>query len=326
MSFHYKVVPKHYFSYYLFKKTTTNIKDYLPNKILDAEMKLFFNDYSHSEVLENKLFFDLYYRQFDISLPKILMHNHNNSFILNGTQHEIETVAGFESLLKKVFETSPLVQAIIIKKTYQSYGGDKIYKIDRNFRVQGAKDINELYGEIIKAGFLFQESIKQHQELDKLNPSCLNTIRIDTFIDKFGKVEIISAFLRMSISNSYVDNASQGGCYIGINLVSGSLKKTGYTVFRKSGMSLLSCHPVTKTKFENFNLPFFEESKDLVLRAASHFPSLRLIGWDIGIGIDGPILIEGNSWYNARGNDLTSGGYLSNPVFQKIFSEYKNKT
>jgi hypothetical protein len=163
--------------------------------------------------------------------------------------------------------------------------------------------------------------VKQHPELNKLNPSCLNTIRFETFIDKDGNIEIISAYLRMSTSNHYVDNISSGGCKVTIDLQTGKLKKEGYPRFGSNGTKLYTAHPVTKTVFEGFSIPFFAEAKALVLRVASFMPGLRLVGWDMAIGESGPVLIEGNSDYAMEGNDLALGGYRTSATFNKVLQE-----
>jgi len=49
---------------------------------------------------------------------------------------------------------------------------------------------------------------------------------------------------------------------------------------------------------------------------------LRLIGWDVGIGISGPVLIEGNSDYDLHGGDILYGGLGANPVFKKALEEF----
>ena len=145
--------------------------------------------------------------------------------------------------------------------------------------------------------------------------------QIDTFINTDGKIEIASAYLRMSINNSHVDNISSGGCQVGIKLETGKLKKYGYSQIKTLGVKILTEHPVTKTTFEDFSIPFFQEVKDLVIKTAPLVPELRLIGWDVGIGESGPILIEGNSDYDLTGNDLADEGYMANKVFKKVLKE-----
>lgn len=320
--FLYRELPVHYFSRYLFKKGTTNIKDYLPNHFLGKKITHVLNDYRVKEVLDNKLFFDLFYRQFNISLPKILMYNHRSMFVANNKLIKVNNAGDFRILLAGIFKNNPSYDSILIKKTCSSSSGFNIYKLFKYQVKENLETIYEIYSEVIKTEFLFQETVKQHSDLNKLNSSCLNTIRMDTFIDCNGKIAIISGYARMSINNLYVDNISSGGCQVGIDLNNGRLKKNGYSRLKSSSMvKVLTEHPITKTIFENFNIPFFPQAKELVLKTASCMPGLRLVGWDVAIGESGPVLIEGNSDYYIGGNDLADEGYLANTEFRKILHE-----
>jgi len=78
---------------------------------------------------------------------------------------------------------------------------------------------------------------------------------------------------------------------------------------------------LTNTVFDAFTIPDFYKVKELVIKAASFMPGLRLIGWDVGLGINGPVLIEGNSDYNIHGSDKMYGGLRANPVFRKALEE-----
>lgn len=320
LSFVHKCLPYHYFSRYLFRKDRPNIRVFLPNKLLHAT-KLKVNDFKVAEVLENKLYFDLFYRQFNISLPKILMFNHRKTFVIDGKSFEISSPEAFGKTLENIILSKTSDQSVFIKSTYGTYGGDKIYKIYLQDVSSNPEMIKDLYYQVIKTGFLFQETLTQHPELCRLNPSCLNTIRFDTFIDKEGKIEVVSSYLRMSINNLHVDNIGSGGCCVSIDLESGKLRKEGYLIFRINGGKLLYEHPITKVQFEGFTIPDFDRAKELVLKVATYMPGLRLVGWDVAISPNGPVLIEGNSNYDLTGNDLCDGGYLINPVFRKVLKE-----
>ncbi len=320
----YRKFPGHYFSRYLFKKGKTNIKDYFPDDFLYHGIKPLLNDRECRDVLENKLFFHLYYAQFDVLVPKILMHNYKTTFFFNGEHLQISNYEDFVIMLAKLFEIEPSRDSMFIKKTFWSYGGDKVFKIYRSQVADRSQPIADLYSEVIKSDFLFQETVIQHPALNKLNPFCLNTIRFDTFIDKEGKVDLISGYIRMSINKNHVDNISSGGCLVGIDLRTGRLKKEGYSTFSYYGVKLLSSHPITGTVFEDFEIPHFDKAKSLTLEAARLIPGLRIVGWDVAIGESGPVLIEGNSDYGMTGNDLSEGGYRTNPVFRKVLGEIKN--
>jgi L-ascorbate metabolism protein UlaG (beta-lactamase superfamily) len=120
------------------------------------------------EVLENKLYFDFFYKQFNISLPEIVMYNHRKMFVVNKKCIEINSANELKLLIDEIFSQNPSFDSVFIKKTYWSYGGDKIYKI---FPAQVKTDpdmISNLYSEIIKTGFLFQETEEQHPDLTNL--------------------------------------------------------------------------------------------------------------------------------------------------------------
>jgi hypothetical protein len=320
---YYRKFPRHYFSRYLFKKGRLNIKDYFPDDFLYHGIKPLLNDKECRDVLENKLFFHLYYGQYNLLLPKILMHNHKTTFILDGKSRHISNYEDFAILINELFEIAPASDSLIIKKTFWSYGGDKVFKISRSQVANRSQQLADLYSEVIKSGFLFQETVIQHDALSKLNPFSLNTIRFDTFMDKEGKVYIISGYMRMSINKHHVDNISSGGCKVGIDLMTGRLKKEGYSTLGYYGVKTLKSHPITETVFENFEIPYFDKAKRLVLEAAYLIPGLRIVGWDVAIGVSGPVLIEGNSDYGMSGNDLSEGGYRTNPIFRKILDEIK---
>ncbi len=315
----YKEIPRYYFSRYLFKKERKNVKDYLPDKFL-YRIKPHFNEKRAREVVENKLYFDFFYSQFQIPLPKIWMYNHRNMFVIDKTSFEINTIKDFKITLEKLFLGKSL-DSLFIKKTYWSYEGDNIFKITSDDLVSNPSLIETIYSEVIKTGYLFQETVKQHSALNALNPSCLNTLRLDTFIDQTGNVEIISAYFKTNLKGNFIDNETSGGCEIPIDMSTGKLERQGHLTLKFNGLKIPTFHPVTKVVFENFQIPYFTEACALVLKTARYVPNLRLMGWDVAISEHGPVLIEGNSDYNISASDLAYHGYARNKVFQKVLKE-----
>ena len=51
----------------------------------------------------------------------------------------------------------------------------------------------------------------------------------------------------------------------------------------------------------SFQIPYWEESKALCLKAATRVPQMRYIGWDVGVTPNGPVFVEGN---NLPGYDI----------------------
>lgn len=324
LTFYNRSLPTFYFSRHLYRKDRQNIKDFIPNKVLYGISEKM-NDQEAASVLSNKLFFDLYYRPHIKALPRIIMFNHGNSFIAGAKQIKVSSIDKFEELLEMVVKNETNEDSVFIKKTYASHGGKNIFKIYKASFPLERDLLSEMYKSIINSAYIFQETVAQHDEINLINPYCVNTIRIDTIIDQEGNCNIGTAYLRLGLNKLPVDNLSSGGVSIGIDLESGTLQSYGFTSITQAGGSTLSEHPTTGTVFQDFKIPYFDEVKQLVIQAAKLTPSLRMVGWDVAISPKGPILIEGNNRYNLTAHDRHYGGYKGNPAFRRVMMELNIK-
>ena len=117
----------------------------------------------------------------------------------------------------------------------------------------------------------------------------VNTLRIMTFVNN-GKSEILYAVLRVGNGTCEVDNFHKGGMGIEINTRTGKLRGNGID----KDLNEYKKHPVTNIYFDKFQLPFWDETKKLVLNAALVNENIKVVGWDVAITKTGPILVEGN--------------------------------
>jgi len=316
----YKELPVHYFSRYLYKSDIENVKDYLPGRFL-SKIPPQFNESLSKQVLDDKLYFSIFYNRYGIRLPQVVAYNNKKFFTANNKTTLINSYQDFSDFSGKLFRENPTMNSLFIKKTYASSGGKNIDVLMVEDLDDSSNLTGEIYDDLINGAFVFQEGVVQHPEMSRLNPASLNTIRFDTYIDKEGNIDIISGLLKMSINNAKVDNLSSGGCAVGVDLTSGRLRKKGHARVKYHGTKVLSEHPITGVIFEDFSVPYLKEAMDMVIQAAGMMPSLRLVGWDVGIGENGPVLIEGNSDYGISTNDLAYGGYMSNKLFRKVLRE-----
>ncbi len=133
--------------------------------------------------------------------------------------------------------------------------------------------------------------IEQHEDLKKLSPSGLNTLRLITQLNNENHVEILGARIRITVNNS-VDNLAAGNLASEVDLSSGKI--TREAVYSDISKSNQKRHPITKETFEGYQIPFFEEALAMVKQAALRFPQNRSIGWDVAITKTGPELVEAN--------------------------------
>ena len=79
-------------------------------------------------------------------------------------------------------------------------------------------------------------------------------------------------------------------------------------------------HPETGFILDGFKIPYYNEACRLIEKANKSIPE-RIVGWDIAIAVNGPVLIEGNdnnSWF---GVDIAHGGLLKNPLMTTVLNE-----
>lgn len=137
---------------------------------------------------------------------------------------------------------------------------------------------------------LAEAFVIQHPALNELSPSGLNTVRIITQLVN-QQVIILGARLRITI-NSSVDNMAAGNPAASINIDTGRVE--GKAVFSDIRKEAIDVHPVTSTTITGFEIPFWQEVKDVINQAALLVPDNKSIGWDVAITSQGPQLIEGN--------------------------------
>jgi hypothetical protein len=141
-----------------------------------------------------------------------------------------------------------------------------------------------------KGDCIVEETILQHEEMARLYPGSVNTVRIATLLGE--KAEgIVYAFLRIG-NGRVMDNIDAGGMAARVDLETGVLNSVAAD---KKGREF-SRHPLTDTQIPGFEVPYFEEAKAMCLEAMRVVPQVRFVAWDVAITQNGPVMIEGNSF------------------------------
>lgn len=139
---------------------------------------------------------------------------------------------------------------------------------------------------------LVQPLIVVHPELADIALGALPTVRIVTILDEAGRPEVVSATFRCaSDPRARVDNMKAGGLIVPVDLGDGRL---GTACFGYGGHDH-DIHPATGAPIAGRTLPGWGMAIGLVNEAhADAFADYVLIGWDVALTADGPMLIEGN--------------------------------
>ena len=310
-----------YFNKFLFRQSVTNPDDYIVTPEIEEQV-WYYNDMNYKSILSQKHTSELFFSKFNIPVVRSFAFNDNHLFF-NGNDHTLinssrELKDFLISLKNKGIWHG---ESMIVKMKDGSYGGMNILKISFSDIRDNKSVLGSLYSQIIKSGYLFQDIIVQHPELNKVNPNSLNSIRIDTFTNKEGIPKIFNTTLRFSCSESYIDNISHGGMFTGINLETGQLHPEAFSNFDNDNREVLLSHPLTGLVFKDFQIPFFQQVKQLAIDAAKLLPLARVVGWDICITPDGPVLLEGNYYNGLYRFELGQNGLRKNHVFRELLIE-----
>lgn len=180
--------------------------------------------------------------------------------------------------------------SIMYKPVGSSSGkGIKKYYISSN-----QVDLKKIYDDIALQGEgIIEEVVKQHKEMDKLFPYCVNTIRVVSINDN-GKCSILYATLRMGTDREVaVDNLHGGGIAAVIDIENGKL----ITGAVDENGNYYEEHPYTKQKLKGFQIPNWQSVIDLIQKLYNAIPGIGYIGWDVAVGTQKPIIIEANILY-----------------------------
>ena len=312
----------YYYLKHLYKKQLPNIRDYLStNERARIHGDESIQNYEFVSVLNNKINFAIYFQNLGIRTPGLIGYNFGDRFY--GGTGEISKIANEHALktfFLKLLETNNIKGLFI--RPVSALGGIGCLKLTMDNLVNTVKEEWEV---LIQGDYLFTELIEQHPEVSKIHSHSINTIRFLTLVSERGEPEVISAAMRFGASEKVVDNVSAGGFFVGVDMTTGTLKKFGWREQLINKGELIEFHPLSGVRLEGFQIPFFKEAYNLVIESTRYLPK-KLIGWDVAIGTDGVLLVEGNHDPGLTMPDLANGGLLKNRSFREFVLQVKART
>ncbi len=166
---------------------------------------------------------------------------------------------------------------------------DSAYHSDRGERQTGAQLLERWRRTRYRV--VIQQRLANHPEIEAIGGPTLQTLRIHTVLDENGEpVPMPDAFLKLATGKQVVDNVHAGALAAPIDPGNGRLAAALTHDF-----DLTDRHPDTGAVFAGRVVPYWQEAVDLAVRAHRAFLPAVLIGFDIAVLADGPIVIEANS-------------------------------
>jgi hypothetical protein len=225
-----------------------------------------------------------------------------------GHDFEIKTLGELRDFLTSCHED-------IVFKPISSMGGHSVLVLNR--RDTGFFMGDEEYGpekiwqhmtSQLKKGFLVEEKVSNNAQLSAIYPYSLNCFRVCTIKLQDQPWKIITWGLKLGRGRSVVDNIGAGGIFVILDEKGRSLM--GYP---KGYEQDYTHHPDTGAPLVDVQMEGVESVKALALEASRKFGFLGTIGWDIGLTMEGPVIIEGNNLWGAQ-DQRVRGGLITEEI------------
>ena len=263
---------------YFYSRTGIYSKEYIPRGLYHVELFPKANVEPYREAYANK-------NMIDVLFPNV-KHAHTILKRMNGYFYfENKPVSKSEAIEL----CSNLTNAII--KPVLDHSGHGVHSLE----VQNGKtnidglSIEQLFNKY-GTDFQIQERLKQHERMNALNPTSVNTLRILTYRSDM-EVLLIYSVVRIGRKGQVIDNQSAGG----MSTIIGEDGKLGKYAFGGYLEDQIEKTDVG-TVLDGFKIPSYFKAIEMVKQLHYQLPYFKLIGWDIAIDEEGdPVIIEWNT-------------------------------
>ena len=230
-----------------------------------------------------------------------------------------------EGRTKKVESLFSLKDSFFIKNIVLE-AGEGVYKckiVNNKVEVNNEiKDLNEFKTFLGDKIWVVQKQYYSHETFRKINSTALNTTRIYTILNGNEPV-YLGGYQGFATNNSLTDSWSQGSLYVGINVEKECLFGNGLTSTSDKRQGLLPSHPDSEIIFEGYPFPYLNEAIDLCIRAHRFLYFNFVIGWDVAITDEGPIIVEANEKPGINVLQSLNGGIRS--IVQEKYDQILGK-
>ena len=223
---------------------------------------------------------------------------HKIDFYLHAMRHHLP-IPALRAMVgnREVTILRPADSDKLICKPDNGHGGNAVFVLNLPPQAIGneSKLAEVLASEprMAKGDWVVQDLVSVHRALADLAMRALPTIRMITMPNEQGDPEILVTYLRIAVDpDSVVDNFAAGGLMARIDPITGVMGNACIM----TDLDDHAVHPLTGEAIAGVAIPYWQDACALVRRAhAEAFADYRIIGWDIAITRDGPMIIEGNA-------------------------------
>ena len=263
------------------------------------------NPNKYSAIARDKYLAHLVLEKAKIPMPKLYAY------------YNPETDDDYNSIRERLFQQG--VRQCVVKPAADSAHGSGVF-ICKSIQYEDQDCIIEKSsGELLSlkhliatnryTPLLFEERVIQTQQLNDINPSSVNTVRFLTALYPNKQVKVIASFMKIGRLGSDVDNAGCGG---NVDCALDYEKGICYNTIQFNSFEdivRISRHPDTNALIEGLTIENWQMIVAKVEDFQTKVPYLKMIGWDIALTNEGPVVIEINNWWDTTGQLFIGKGW-----------------
>jgi len=174
----------------------------------------------------------------------------------------------------------------------QGYDAESDSLVLRNGRQVPVEDFVAKIEHFHERGYIFQEQLQPSADMRALVGDRLSSVRIMVRL-KAGGPELFRPVWKIPVGDNVADNVWRDGNLLAvIDPANGQVKRViiGFGPDEEEAET----HPDTGAKLQGAIIPDWHAMAELCLKAAPHFPGLRLQAWDVASTSEGPMILEVN--------------------------------
>lgn len=171
---------------------------------------------------------------------------------------------------------------------------DANYKNEEGHCVDADTLVAVLKEQSYDAAVLLQPRMRNHPLVQRLTGSTLASIRVFTMRGPNMPPQVLVGFISLPVGDETGSNSTFNVVRAPIDQTTGRLG-SAYDQSTLAGVTNpLARHPHTKERIEGFRLPDWDRIVGLARAAHECLSDIALVGWDIALTPQGPLIIEGN--------------------------------
>ncbi len=194
-------------------------------------------------------------------------------------------------------------------------------KIEVNGILHTVESFSNLLGEKV---WVVQRWHLSCKEIRQINTSALNTTRIVTILND-GNPQYLCGFQAFATGKASTDSWDKGSVYVGVDIQKECLKADGYCSLNDKEKSIVSTHPDSGICFDGYKLPGLRDALELCIKAHQLLYFSFVIGWDVAITDEGPLIVEANEKPGMNVVQCTDKG-IRKEIIQIAGKYLKNKS